>query len=265
MARHRPDVVFHAAAYKQVALIEAHPVEGVATNVLGTKHVVDAARLLGVERFVLFSTDKAVQPTNLLGQTKAVAEWIVATAGRDVPHLRYSSVRLGNVIDSAGSILPLFRRQLERGGPLTVTHPETTRYLMTATEAAGLAVVAGALGDPYGNFWLDLEPPVRILDLARRLAQAASVEIAIDFVGLGPGERLHEQLFSSSDDVVATPCEHVFKSTTQQVDPDWLSAWIAALAQHVDHASASGVRAALTELHAAPDREPARSSAGVAR
>jgi FlaA1/EpsC-like NDP-sugar epimerase len=106
---------------------------------------------------------------------------------------------------------------------------------------------------------------VRILDLAQRLAKDASAEIAIDFVGLGPGERLHEQLFSSSDDVVATPCEHVFKSTTQQVDPDWLSAWIAALAQHVDHASASGVRAALTELHAAPDREPARSSAGVAR
>src|SRR5439155_12800667 len=149
--------------------------------------------------FVLFSTDKAVRPTSILGQTKAVAEWIVATAGGEVLGSRYSSVRLGNVIDSAGSILPLLRRQIARGGPLTVTHPQTTRYLMTAAEAAGLAIVAGALGDPDGVFWLDVGSPVNVLELARRLVAAASADIGVDFVGLRPGERLHERLFSNGD------------------------------------------------------------------
>jgi FlaA1/EpsC-like NDP-sugar epimerase len=130
--RHRPDVVFHAAAYKQVPLLEAFPVEGVATNILGTKSVVDAARRVGVSRFVLFSTDKAVQPTSILGQTKCIAEWIVATAGHGTAHGRYATVRLGNVIDSAGSILPIFRQQLAGRGPVTVTHRRATRYLMTA-------------------------------------------------------------------------------------------------------------------------------------
>jgi FlaA1/EpsC-like NDP-sugar epimerase len=261
---HRPDVVFHTAAYKQVPLLEAHPVEAVATNVLATKHIVDAALLVGVERLVLFSTDKAVQPASILGQTKSVAEWIVAAAGRE-EHARYASVRLGNVVDSAGSILPLFRRQVARGGPVTVTHPKTTRYLMTAGEAAGLAIVAGALADSNGIFWLDMGPPVRVLDLARRLARAASRDVAIDFVGLRPGERLHEHLCWEGDEIAATPCERVFRSPMRHVDPAWLNAWLAALARHVDRASAAGVRAALTEMHAAPEREIVPPSAVVAR
>jgi FlaA1/EpsC-like NDP-sugar epimerase len=264
MTRYRPDVVFHAAAYKQLPLMEAHPVEGVATNVVATKNMVDAARSVGVERFVLFSTDKAVEPTSILGQTKAVAEWIVATAGRQAPGSRYTSVRLGNVVDSAGSILPLFRRQIARGGPLTVTDPETTRYLMTSAEAAGLAIVAGALGDSDSVFWLDLGPPVRVLELAERLIGAASAEIAIDFVGLRPGERLHEQLFSESDQILPTTCERVFRSAAPRVDPAWLGAWTAALGRHVDRASAAGVRAALAEIHGAPELELAASSAGLA-
>ena len=260
---HRPDVVFHTAAYKQVPLLEAHPVEGVAANVLATKHIVDAARGVGVERLVLFSTDKAVQPVSILGQTKSVAEWIVAAAGREA-HARYASVRLGNVVDSAGSILPLFRRQVARGGPVTVTHPKTTRYLMTAGEAAGLAIVAGALADSNGIFWLDMGPPERVLDLARRLARAASRDVAIDFVGLRPGERLHEHLCWEGDEIAGTPCERVFRSPMRHVDPAWLDAWIATLARHVERASAAGVRAALAEMHAVP-AQIVPASAVVAR
>lgn len=263
--RFRPRVVYHAAAYKQVPLVEAHPVEGVATNVLGTKRLVDAAHRFGVERFVLFSTDKAVAPTSILGQTKAVAEWIVAAAGGETRATRSASVRLGNVVDSAGSILPVFRRQVARGGPVCVTHPEMTRYLMTASEAAGLAIVAGALADSQGVYWLDIGPPVRILELAQRLARAASVDIAVDFIGLRAGERLHEHPFWSTDDVVATPCEPVVRSTMHRVDSDWLDAWIAVLARHVGRASAAGVRAALAEMGRASARHVALPSAALAR
>jgi FlaA1/EpsC-like NDP-sugar epimerase len=251
--RHRPDVVFHAAAYKHVPLLEAFPVEGAATNVLGTQNIVDAARRVGVGRFVLFSTDKAVQPTSILGQTKGVAEWIVASAGREEAHGRYAAVRLGNVVDSAGSILPIFRRQVADGGPVTVTHRRATRYLMTAGEAAGLAIVAGALADSNSVFWLDSGPPVCVLDLARRLASAASRPVDIDFVGLRAGERLHEQLFWTGDDISATPCEQVLRSAMHQVDPVWLNGRLAVLARHVKNASAAGVRAALAEMHAAPE------------
>jgi FlaA1/EpsC-like NDP-sugar epimerase len=263
--RYRPNVVFHAAAYKQVPLLEAYPVEGVATNVLGTKAVVDAARRVGVQRFVLFSTDKAVHPTSVLGQTKAVAEWIVSAAGHEVPSGQYTSIRLGNVVDSAGSILPLFRRQIARGGPVTVTHPRTTRYLMTAGEAAGTAIVAGALADADGVFWLDPGPPVRVLDVARRLVRAAPHEIAIDFVGLRAGERLHERQFRNGDVIAATECEGVLRSTIPPVDPARLNGWIAALARNVDRASAAGVRAALEEMHGPPERELVRPDAAVAR
>jgi FlaA1/EpsC-like NDP-sugar epimerase len=254
--QHCPHVVFHAAAYKHLPLLEASPVEGVATNVLGTKCIVDAACRAGVERLVLFSTDKAVRPTSILGQTKAVAEWIVATAGRDAAQGRFASIRLGNVIDSAGSVLPFFRGQIASGGPVTLTHPKATRYLMTTGEAAGLAVVAGALADSRSIFWLNSGTPVCVLDIARRLASAASTEVGIDYVGLRAGERLHERLFSSGDEILATPCERVWKSSTPDIDAAWLNGWLAALARHVRRASATGVRAALTEMHTEPSRKP---------
>jgi FlaA1/EpsC-like NDP-sugar epimerase len=260
--RYRPDVVYHAAAYKHVPLLEASPVEGVATNVLGTKCVVDAARRAGVGRFVLFSTDKAVQPTNVLGQTKAVAEWIVAAAGREA-EARYTSVRLGNVVDSTGSILPMFRRQVARGGPVTVTHPKATRYLMTAGEGTRLAIVAGSLADPSSIFWLDSGPPVRILDLARRLVSAASGEVAIELVGLRDGERLYERLAPSGEEVAATPCAHVRRSRLREVDPAWLTRGLAALAGHVERVAAIDLLATLAEMHAAPKRDAVRSAAVV--
>ena len=249
--RYRPDVVFHAAAYKHVPLLEAFPVEGVATNVLGTQNVVDAARRVGVRRFVLFSTDKAVQPTNILGETKRVAEWIVADAGADAPHARYATVRLGNVIDSAGSILPVFRQQLACGGPVTVTHRRATRYLMTAGEAAGVAIVGGALADSDSVFFLDSGPPVSVLDLARRLASAAARDVDIEFVGLRQGERLREQLCWAGDDVSPTPCRQILKSPMHRVDSAWLRHSLGLLARHVEHASAAGVRDVLGQMHAA--------------
>jgi FlaA1/EpsC-like NDP-sugar epimerase len=251
--RYHPDVVFHAAAYKHVPLLEASPVEGVATNVLGTQSVVDAARRVGVGCLVLFSTDKAVQPANILGQTKGIAEWIVAAAGDEATHGRYATVRLGNVIDSAGSILPIFRQQLAANSPVTVTHRSATRYLMTAGEAAGLAIVAGALADSNSFFFLDSGPPVCVLDLARRLASGASRHLDIEFVGLRAGERLHEQLCCAGDDIFATPCERVLGSTMHRVDPTWLRGWLSVLARHVERASAAGVRAVLTEMHEASE------------
>jgi FlaA1/EpsC-like NDP-sugar epimerase len=262
--RYRPDVVFHAAAYKHVPLLEAAPVEGVATNVLGTKCIVDAACHIRTSHFVLFSTDKAVQPTNVLGQTKAVAEWIVAAAGRHVADGQFASVRLGNVVDSAGSILPMFRGQAARGGPITVTHPSATRYLITAAEAAGLAIVASRLADSNSIFWLDSGPPVRVVDLARRLATAAPHDVDIEFVGLRPGERLHEQLFSDGDEVALTCCEHIWTSPMQQVELAWLERWLAVIERHVERASSELVRAALAEMHAAPQREQIRTAEVVA-
>jgi FlaA1/EpsC-like NDP-sugar epimerase len=252
--QHRPDVVFHAAAYKHVPLLESFPVEGVATNVLGTLSIVAAARRVGVGRLVLFSTDKAVQPTSILGRTKAVAEWIVAVAGRDAEGGRYGSVRLGNVVDSAGSILPIFRRQIANGGPVTVTHPRATRYLMTVGEAAGLAIVAGGLADSDGVFWFDSGPPVCVLDVARRLASAALDHVAIDVVGLRAGERLHEHLFSNGDEIAATSCKHVWRSTLARIDPAWLKRWLQVLERHVERGSAAGVRAALADMHSAPEQ-----------
>jgi FlaA1/EpsC-like NDP-sugar epimerase len=254
--RHRPDVVFHAAANKHLPLVEARPIDGVASNVLATEHMVRAARRVGVNRFVLFSTDKAVEPTSVLGRTKGVAEWIVAAAGSSRAEGSYAAVRLGNVVDSYGSVLPLFRRQVACGGPLTVTHPETTRYLMTASEAAGLAIVAGALADSNSIFWLDLGGPLRVLTLARRVSH----EVPIDFVGLRPGERLHERMLWADDDVESTPCDRVFRSAMRQVDPEWLEASLAALRRHVERSAEQDVRALLAAMHEAPAKEPAVGS-----
>ena len=255
--QHRPDVVFHAAANKHVPFVQAQPLEGVASNVLGTEHMVEAARRSGVVRFVLFSTDKAVEPESVLGQTKGVAEWIVGAARRDGVDGRYVAVRLGNVVDSSGSVLPLFRRQVARGGPVTVTHPEMTRYLMTASEAAGLAIVAGALADSSGIFWLDVGPPVRVLTLARRLARSRSVEVSIDFVGLRAGERLHEHMLWFDDTVDATACPGVFRSPLRRVDPRWLEDSIGALQEYVDDGAEDNVREQLAAMHAAPRGQPA--------
>jgi FlaA1/EpsC-like NDP-sugar epimerase len=215
-----------------------------------------------VARLVLFSTDKAVRPRSVLGQTKAVAEWVVAAAGR-ASGGRYTSVRLANVLDSAGSIVPMFRSQVAAGRSVTVTHPDATRYLITDAEAAGLAVVAGALGDPGAVYWLDAGDPVSVLDLARRVAAGAGGDFAVDYVGLRPGENLHERLFDPDDEPTPTGCEGVWSSPLPAVDPGWLESRLDVLAGHVGSASPAGVRAVLAELVESPVGAELRPAAAL--
>src|SRR6185436_13721846 len=203
--RYRPDVVFHAAAYKHVPLMEANPVESVRNNVFGTGVVAEVASEFGCKRFVLVSTDKAVNPKNVLGQTKALCEWIAeAAAAREHNGTQFISVRFGNVLGSSGSVIPLFRRQIARGGPVTVTHHDMTRYFMTIPEAAQLIVQAGAIGESGDVFVLDMGEPVKILDLAHNMirlsGREAGRDIAVEFIGPRPGEKLHEELWADGEE-----------------------------------------------------------------
>jgi FlaA1/EpsC-like NDP-sugar epimerase/lipopolysaccharide/colanic/teichoic acid biosynthesis glycosyltransferase len=193
----RPDVILHAAANKHVPLMESHPSEAVQVNVGGTMAVLDAAVACGTPKFVLVSTDKAVTPSSTMGATKRVAEWLVADAARRTGR-GFVSVRFGNVLGSAGSVLPIFQAQLEQGRPLTITDPEMTRYFMTIPEASSLILEALALGGPGDTFVLDMGDPVKIVDLARDLVRLAGRDpdsVPMVFTGLRPGEKLHEQLF----------------------------------------------------------------------
>ena len=176
MERFKPDVVFHAAAYKHVPLMEANPLEAVRNNALATQVAAKTAAAAGAERFVLVSTDKAVNPRTVMGASKAIAEWIVEAAGQRHPPTRFTCVRFGNVLASSGSVVPRFRSQIEQGGPVTVTHPEMSRYFMTIPEAVQLVIQAGDLGSASGDvFVLEMGDPVRIVDLARNMIRLAGL------------------------------------------------------------------------------------------
>lgn len=207
----RPQVVFHAAAYKHVPLQELHPWEAVRNNVLGTRNLVQAAHDYGVERFVLVSTDKAVRPTNVMGATKRVAEQLVVCTNAH-SNSRFMAVRFGNVIGSSGSVIPIFQEQIARGGPVTVTHPEITRYFMSIPEAAQLILEAGAMGEGGETFILDMGKPVHIDELARDLIRLHGYEdqdIEIQYIGLRPGEKLHEELITEGEGIVKTAHEKI--------------------------------------------------------
>ena len=224
--RYEPSVVFHAAAYKHVPLMEANPLESVRNNALATKVVADAAIDHGAHRFVLVSTDKAVNPKTVMGQSKAVCEWIVEAYGaREDIATRFVAVRFGNVLGSSGSVIPIFRRQIEKGGPLTVTHPEMTRFFMTIPEAASLVIRSGAIGGEGHVFVLDMGEPVKIVELAEqmmRLSGKDPAEIGIDFVGARPGEKLHEELWGENEKVVATAHPKIRRVSGPVVDAAWL-------------------------------------------
>ena len=225
--RYRPDVVFHAAAYKHVPLMEANPLESVANNVLGTRIVADAAIEHGVERFVLISTDKALNPYSVYGQSKTLCEWIVGSHGErdDVP-TKFVAVRFGNVLNSAGSVIPLFRRQIERGGPVTVTDAEMTRFFMTIPEAVALVIQAGAIGGRGRILVLDMGEPIRIVDLARNMIRLSGKEperdIAITFIGARPGEKIHEELFAEGETWKPTTHPKIVALDVSAVERTWL-------------------------------------------
>ena len=214
VALQQPTIIFHAAAFKHVPLMESHPSDAAHVNIGGTMVMLDAATAAGVERFVFVSTDKAVRPTSVMGASKRVAEMLVADAARRSAR-PYVSVRFGNVLGSNGSVVPIFRDQLENGEPLTVTHPEMTRYFMTIPEAAWLILDAAALGSNGDLFVLDMGEPVRIMDLARDLVRLAGRDPdsqPIEIVGLRPGEKLHEELFYDAEEVEATSSPKVLKA-----------------------------------------------------
>jgi FlaA1/EpsC-like NDP-sugar epimerase len=224
--RYEPSVVFHAAAYKHVPLMEANPLESVRNNALATKVVADAAVEHGTHRFVLVSTDKAVNPKTVMGQSKAVCEWVVEAYGaREDIATRFVAVRFGNVLGSSGSVIPIFRRQIEKGGPLTVTHPEMTRFFMTIPEAASLVIQSGAIGGEGHVFVLDMGEPVKIVELAEQMIRLSGKdpgEIGIDYVGARPGEKLHEELWGESEKVVATAHPKIRRVSGPVVDAAWL-------------------------------------------
>jgi FlaA1/EpsC-like NDP-sugar epimerase len=207
------DTIYHAAAYKHVPLVEHNPIEGIRNNVFGTLSIARAAMAAQVKWFVLISTDKAVRPTNVMGATKRLAELILQALSHQTTHqttrTRFSMVRFGNVLGSSGSVVPLFRQQIMKGGPITLTHPEITRYFMTIPEAAQLVIQAGAMGEGGDVFLLDMGEPVKIMDLARRMVHLSGLElksdtspdgtIEIEHVGLRPGEKLYEELLIGAD------------------------------------------------------------------
>jgi dTDP-glucose 4,6-dehydratase len=198
-AQRRPDVVFHAAALKHVPMLERFPDEAYKTNVLGTRNVLAAAAACGVERFINISTDKAADPVNVLGLSKRVTERLTATAGLECGR-PFTSVRFGNVLGSRGSMLITFRNQIKAGGPVTVTDPDATRYFMMIEEAVALTIQAGAIGGPGEVLVLDMGEPIRIRDVAELLVARSGRDIAIEYTGLRPGEKVHEALFGPDED-----------------------------------------------------------------
>jgi O-antigen biosynthesis protein WbqV len=227
----RPDLVFHAAALKHVPLVEANPEEGVLTNAIGTRNVADAARTAGTRAMVLISTDKAINPSSVMGATKRVAEAycqsLDLTPGAEGASTRFMTVRFGNVLGSSGSVVPLFQRQLASGGPLTVTHPDMRRYFMTVREAVELVLQASAYGSAHPNgrgriFVLDMGEPVRIVDLARNMIRLAGLrpdkDIRIEFTGLRPGEKLFEELLSEGETPTQTEADGVFQASPRVID-----------------------------------------------
>lgn len=218
---YRPTVVFHAAAHKHVPLMEDAPDEAVKNNVFGTKNVAELADRYGVKRFVMISTDKAVNPTSVMGATKRIAEIIVQKLAR-TSRTKFCAVRFGNVLGSRGSVVPLFKKQIARGGPITITHPEMRRFFMTIPEAVHLVIQAGSMGKGGEVFILDMGEPVRILDLAKDLIRLSGFEpdkdIAIKFSGVRPGEKLYEELMTAEEGTDHTKHKRIFVGKPNGVD-----------------------------------------------
>jgi FlaA1/EpsC-like NDP-sugar epimerase len=256
--RYRPEVLFHAAAYKHVGMLESNPLQAVANNVLATRTLAEVAVEFGVERFVLISTDKAANPKNVMGQSKAVCEWIVESfALHPEVETRFVAVRFGNVLGSSGSVIPIFRKQIERGGPVTVTNPEMTRFFMTIPEASSLVVQAGAMGGRGQVYVLDMGEPVKIYDLAKqmiRLSGRNEDDIPIVFTGARAGEKVHEVLWNEGEAVGPTSHPKIMRAARPQIDAVWLEDALADLERLVEEGDAVGVVAKLQAMVLEPMR-----------
>jgi O-antigen biosynthesis protein WbqV len=276
LAAERPELVFHAAALKHVPMVEANPLEAVLTNVLGTRWVAEACRAHGVRAMVMISTDKAVNPANVMGATKRLAESICQALdiveSRKAGGTRFLTVRFGNVLGSTGSVVPLFQRQLAAGGPLTVTHPEIARFFMTVREAVELVLEASALamgdGEERGKIYvLDMGEPVKIVDLARQMIRLAGLkpdkDVKIEFIGLRPGEKLQEELFYANEPSVATAAAGIRLAAPRIIDYAMLQRSLDELAEHAQarrHERLLALLATLVPEYTARARETPRAA-----
>ena len=254
---HQPEVVFHAAAYKHVPIVELNPWEAIFNNVLGTRNIVETSHQFRVEKFIMISTDKAVRPASVMGATKRVAEMVTSCYASSNP-THFVSVRFGNVLGSEGSVIHLFKKQIERLGPITVTHPDITRYFMTIPEACKLILQAGAMGEGGEIFILDMGTPIKIVDMARDLIQRSGfkpdVDIEIKFIGLRPGEKLHEELITEGEGIVKTPHEKIFVLKGRTCDLAWLTQKIEDLVKLAHEQNAYGIKSKLKEI--VPEYQP---------
>ncbi len=248
------EIVLHAAAYKHVPIVEENEIEGVRNNVVGTQVVAMAAREARVERFILVSTDKAVRPTNVMGATKRLAELVIQDLQTRTEVTRFSMVRFGNVLGSSGSVLPLFQAQIRAGGPVTVTHPEVTRYFMTIPEAARLVLVAGAFAEGGDVFVLDMGKPVKIIDIAHRMIKMAGAKIMspenpngieIEIVGLRKGEKLYEELLIDGKNLVETPHEKIMRASEKKLSEIEVASMLRELDTAVENNDAAALRGTL--------------------
>jgi FlaA1/EpsC-like NDP-sugar epimerase len=261
---HRPSVVFHAAAYKHVPLMEENPVEAVRNNSLATRVMCQVAGEAHCVAFVLVSTDKAVAPATVMGASKALAEWAVEAADQRYPDTSFCAVRFGNVLGSSGSVVPIFRRQIAAGGPVTVTHREMTRFFMTIPEAVQLVIRSGSLVQGGEVFVLEMGEPVTIMELARDMIRLSGLEperdIAIEVIGPRPGEKLHEELFNPYERPQPTPAQKILRAEHPRLDPDWEKETFDQVAWLVLDGDAAGLAAKVAELAAVrqvpPDRDP---------
>jgi FlaA1/EpsC-like NDP-sugar epimerase len=255
-----PQVVFHAAAYKHVPMLELQPWKAIKNNILGTRNLVGAAKRFGVEHFVFVSTDKAVRPVNVMGASKRTAELIVQNQnGCGSSSTRFMIVRFGNVVGSVGSVVPLFKKQIEQGGPVTVTHPEATRFFMTIPEACQLILQAGAMGEGGEIFILDMGTQIRIADMARDLIRLSGLEpnqdVMIEYVGLRPGEKLYEELITDGEDVVPTSHEKIMVLRGTDCHLGQLNGSIDELAKLAYEQDAEAIRKRLQKI--LPEYKPA--------
>jgi FlaA1/EpsC-like NDP-sugar epimerase len=269
LAQYRPAVIFHAAAYKHVGLMEQNPVEAIRNNALATRLVARIAGETGVGTFVLVSTDKAVSPATVMGASKALAEWAVEAAAVRYPMTRYATVRFGNVLASSGSVVPIFRRQIAAGGPVTVTDPRMSRYFMTIPEAVQLIIRAGSLGERSGDiFVLEMGEPIRIVDLAEAMIRLSGLEperdIVIEIVGARPGEKFHEELFNPSEHPQPTPAERILRAGHEWLDPTWVERSFAEINLLVLEGDAAALAKHVFELSGARVTRSEDEGAGIA-